>query len=79
MADVHAHHLYAHFAPHPAADVRTHHDGAADHDGGRLRVRTRRADENVYPGREITNIRLPARLQPAGLTSLLFNSLIANY
>ena len=49
-------------------------DGTADHDGGRLRVRTRRADENVYPGREITNIRLPARLQPAGLTSLLFNS-----
>ena len=49
-------------------------DGTADHDGGRLRVRTRSADENVYPGREITNIRLPARLQPVGLTGLTSSS-----
>ena len=52
-----------------AAVAGADHDDAADRDAGHLRVRARRADENNYAGREITNIRLPARLQPVGLTS----------
>jgi len=45
-----------------------------------MRVLGRRADENNYAGREITNIRLPARLQPVGLTFSLHSiPLIANY
>ena len=51
-----------------AAVAGADHDDAADRDAGQLRVLGRRANENNYTGREITNIRLPARLQPVGLT-----------
>ena len=68
-ADARAHDGSAVAGADVAAVAGADHDDAADRDAGRLRVRARRADENVYAGREITNIRLPARLQPAGLTS----------
>ena len=63
-----------------AAVAGADHDEASDHDAGHLRVRARRADENNYTGREVGNIRLPARLQPVGLISFLHSiPLIANY
>ena len=68
-ADVRAHDGSAVAGADVAAVAGADHDDAADRDAGHLRVLGRRADENNYTGREITNIRLPARLQPAGLTS----------
>ena len=68
-ADVRAHDGSAVAGADVAAVAGADHDDAADRDAGHLRVRARRADENNYAGREITNIRLPARLQPVGLTS----------
>ena len=79
-ADVRAHDGSAVAGADVAAVAGADHDDAADRDAGHLRVRARRADENNYAGREITNIRLPACLQPVGLTSSLYsNPLIANY
>ena len=68
-ADARAHDGSAVAGADVAAVARADHDDAADRDAGQLRVLGRRADENNYTGREITNIRLPARLQPVGLTS----------
>ena len=79
-ADARAYDGSAFAGPDVAAVARADHDDAADRDAGQLRVLGRRADENNYTGREITNIRLPARLQPVGLTSSLHSiPLIANY
>ena len=67
-ADVRAHDGSAVAGADVAAVAGADHDDATDRDAGQLRVLGRRADENNYAGREITNIRLPARLQPVGLT-----------
>ena len=61
-ADVRAHDGSAVAGADVAAVAGADHDDAADRDQGRLRVLGRHADENNYTGREVGNIRLPARL-----------------